>query len=339
MRIKSVEKTGFYDRKIARQFKLYDFCASSLEAVLSKPDDTGVTQSALGRAFAPYCQPGDSVCLPLLWRFALLRARPCRPGHAAACNRLSSFHAGRVCTVPPADPTPPQGAGNTLGSWSRRCDGSWMDRLCGRPAQRAGCPCRGALHDLSGFTLLIAWIVFRVNPSLRAIGAAGLIIVAAFVASGPATVGPHILTALLLSLAAPLGFGLGITVLVYRLTGLTPLARIAAVSLGSVLGLLPLIVTAPPSMIVPQESQGWVLLLGIALGTALIPQLVYSICAPIAGAAQTAVIGSIELPTMFAVGLIAFGERISPGQITACLLILLAILIGSRDCLHNTPAK
>lgn len=189
------------------------------------------------------------------------------------------------------------------------------------------------------FTLLIAWIVFRVKPSLRAIGAAGLIIVAAFVASGPATVGPHILAALLLSLAAPLGFGLGITVLVYRLTGLPPLARIAAVSLGSVLGLLPLIVTAPPSMIVPQESQGWVLLLGIALGTALIPQLVYSICAPIAGAAQTAVIGSIELPTMFAVGLIAFGERISPGQITACLLILLAILISSRDSLHNTPPK
>lgn len=187
------------------------------------------------------------------------------------------------------------------------------------------------------FTLLIAWVLFQAKPSLRAIGAAGLIILAALVASGPATAGAGVLPALMLSLAAPLGFGLGITALVYRLTALPPLARIAAVSLGSVLGLLPLIVTSAPSSIVPQDDQGWLLLAGIALGTALIPQLIYSVCAPIAGAGQTAVIGSIELPTMFAVGLLAFGERISPGQITACLLILLAIVINSRDRPHAAP--
>lgn len=181
------------------------------------------------------------------------------------------------------------------------------------------------------FTLLIAWVLFQTKPTLRASGAAGLIILAAFVASGPAAVDSDVLPALLLSLAAPMGFGLGITVLVYRLTALPPMARIAAVSLGSVLGLLPLVVTSDPSALVPEDGQGWVLLAGIALGTALIPQLVYSICAPIAGAAQTAVIGSIELPTMFAVGLLAFGESISPGQITACLLILVAILSSSRD--------
>ncbi len=185
------------------------------------------------------------------------------------------------------------------------------------------------------FTLLIAWGLFQTKPTLRASGAAGLIVLAAIVASGPAAVGSDVLPALLLSLAAPMGFGLGITVLVYRLTALPPLTRIAAVSLGSVLGLLPLVITTPPSSLMPVDSHGWILLVGIALGTALVPQLVYSICAPIAGAAQTAVIGSVELPTMFAVGLLAFGERISLAQSAAGLLIVAAITLSSRDRLDR----
>ncbi|MEC9312002.1 MAG: hypothetical protein VYA97_09585, partial [Pseudomonadota bacterium] len=56
----------------------------------------------------------------------------------------------------------------------------------------------------------------------------------------------------------------------------------------------------------------------------------YSVCSPMIGAARTAVIGSIELPTMFAVGVIAFGERISLAQAIACALILAAIMLSSQ---------
>ncbi len=180
------------------------------------------------------------------------------------------------------------------------------------------------------FTLLIAWALFGARPALRACTAAGLIVLAAILASRPGAVPIEVLPVLLLSLAAPFGFGLGITVLVYKLIVLPPLARIAAVSLGSVLGLLPLVATTEIAGLTPQDGRGWLLLLGIALGTALVPQLVYSVCAPIVGAARTAVLGSIELPTMFAVGFFAFGERITPSQAAACALVLTAILLSDN---------
>lgn len=180
------------------------------------------------------------------------------------------------------------------------------------------------------FTLLIAWLLFRDRPSLRAVGAAALIVAAAVLASRPGAVPVAVIPLLILSLAAPLGFGLGITVLVYRLTALPPLARIAAVSLGSVLGLLPLVLGTESARLFPQDGAGWMLLLGIAIGTALVPQLIYATCAPLVGAARTAVIGSIELPTMFAVGVLAFEERITLPQGVACALILTAILLSNK---------
>lgn len=189
------------------------------------------------------------------------------------------------------------------------------------------------------FTLLIAWILFRDRPTLRATWAAGLIVVAATIASGASTIPAAALPALMISLAAPLGFGFGITVLVYRLTVLPPLARIAAVFLGSVLGLLPLVVTTDLAVMVPHSGEGWLLLLGISLGTALVPQLVYSVCSPMIGAARTAVIGSIELPTMFAVGALAFGERISLAQAVACGLILAAIMLSSQTGRAAAPHR
>ncbi|WP_300072637.1 DMT family transporter [uncultured Ruegeria sp.] len=177
------------------------------------------------------------------------------------------------------------------------------------------------------FTLVLAWAVFADAPTRRALLASVLIVVAAVVAGSPASVPTEHLPTLLISLAAPFGFGFGICVLVHRLSRIAPLARIASVSLGSVLGLAPLILGADVGELLPREQSDWFLIVGIGLVTALVPQLIYTVCSPIIGASQTAVVGSIELPTMFAVGFVAFGEAISLSQALACALVLGAIAI------------
>lgn len=177
------------------------------------------------------------------------------------------------------------------------------------------------------FTVLIAWAFFGEPPTRRALLASALIVVAAAIAGSPAAVPIELLPVLLTALVAPLGFGFAICVLVYRLSRIPPLARIAAISLGSILGLLPLMLTSDTAQVIPQTQSQWMLIAGIGLVTSLIPQLIYTVCSPIIGASRTAVIGSVELPTMFAIALFAFGEAVTGAQAVACILILSAIAL------------
>lgn len=189
------------------------------------------------------------------------------------------------------------------------------------------------------FTVVLSWAIFRDPPTRRALVASGLIILAAILASSPAAVSPQHVPALLVSLAAPIGFGFSICVLVYKLTELTPLARLASAALGCVVGLLPLIATAAPAEVVPGDRTAWLLVIGIAFGTALIPQLIYVICSPVLGASRSAVIGSVELPTMFAVGVLAFGETISIWQGLACAIVILAIVLTRSRKTRNVATN
>lgn len=177
------------------------------------------------------------------------------------------------------------------------------------------------------FTLLIAWLVFGDRPGRRAVLAALMIIAAAALASSPAAISAEHLPALVLSLAAPLGFGFGINVLVHKLVVLKPLARISCVSLGSVLGLLPLLAATPIEALRPVSAEGWWLVVGIALGSALVPQLLYTVCAPVIGTARTSIAGSVELPTMFLVGWFAFAEPVGLAQWAACAIVIAAIVL------------
>ncbi len=177
------------------------------------------------------------------------------------------------------------------------------------------------------FTIIIAWALFGDQPTRRSLVAAGLIVIAAIIAGSPTSVPPDQIPTLLVSLAAPFGFGFGICVLVHRLSRIAPLARIASVSLGSVIGLAPLILSSEVGEVLPKGGNDWFLIVGIGLVTALIPQLIYTVCSPVIGATRTAVIGSIELPTMFAVGVLAFGEVITGAQAIACALVLGAIAL------------
>lgn len=179
------------------------------------------------------------------------------------------------------------------------------------------------------FTVLLAWGLFSERPTSRSLTAGLTIVAAAALASSPVVVAPAQLPFVLIAFAAPLGFGFGIAVLVHKLSVISAPARIASASMGAALGLAPLVLLSDASEIVPSDGEAWLLIIGIALGTALVPQMIYVVCAPVIGAARAAVLGGIELPTAFLVGLIAFGEPIGAVQALACALVLTAIFVAN----------
>lgn len=177
------------------------------------------------------------------------------------------------------------------------------------------------------FTVLIAWLWFRQHPGLRSIAASLIVLAAAVVATTPAVTGSGEFSALLFALSAPVSFGFAINVLVSKLSSIPPLSRIACVATGAVLGLLPLMVSLEPERLLPASLMDWWMIVGIAVVTALIPQFLYAVSAPRIGAAKSAMAGSAELPTMFLVGWLAFGETIGSAQLVAAFMVLIAVAI------------
>jgi len=189
------------------------------------------------------------------------------------------------------------------------------------------------------FTLIIGWIWFRDLPSRRGITGALMVVMAAILASSPAAIEVHQLPAMLISLSAPISFGFGINVLIHKLTPIRALSRVASFSTGASASLLPLLILSAPGTVLPQTSEQLWMVVGLALGTALIPQLIYTTFAPQIGAARSAVAGAVELPTMFLVGWYLLGETIGTVQWLACLLVTAAILMTPARAIRNLSTQ
>jgi len=190
------------------------------------------------------------------------------------------------------------------------------------------------------FTLLFGWFLFRDRPGLMPLAGGALILLAALLAADPMGADARITPrGVALALAAPLAFGLSINVLARKLHVLQPVSRMGIFALGSATGLVPLILTYPKAEVLPASPDLWLLMGALGVCSALVPQLLYSTFVPRIGGAKSAALGSIELPTMFAVGYLAFGERLGPREIAAGALVLVAILMTpSRRPLPSVTA-
>lgn len=181
------------------------------------------------------------------------------------------------------------------------------------------------------FTIGIGWAFFGDRPGRRSLIAACLIVVAAALVLRPDAVGVADPMAILVVFITPVTFGFAINVLTHKLTSLPSISRMASVSLGSSSGLLPLVLALPMAEIIPASTLSWVWIGGMSIISALIPQLLYTTYVPRIGAAKAAMAGSVELPTSFLVGWLAFGEVIGWPEAIAAILILTAIAV--------TPAR
>ena len=178
------------------------------------------------------------------------------------------------------------------------------------------------------FAVLFAWALARQKPGARALGAGALVLAAAALVLDPAGLNSGSALALLWSLPAPIGFGLIVVVLSVLVRRLSVLERMACGMGGALAGLAPVTITQGAAAALPAGLDGYLLMAGIGLVTALIPQLLYTIAAPKVGAARSAAAGSMELPTMFAIGWIAFGEAIGPRELIAAALVLGAVFLS-----------
>ena len=184
------------------------------------------------------------------------------------------------------------------------------------------------------FALIAAWLCFAVRPTSRSVLSATLVLVAAAVGLG-VSAGSGLSPLLFV---APASFGFSVAVLTERLAPLDPFERLASVAVGASIAMSPLLLTLRPDEVLPTSigAAGWVIAIGAV--SALIPMTIYAAAAPVIGTARTAAAGAFELPTMFLIGSILFGESIRIGHLAAATIIVVAIaLTRSARSTHVVP--
>jgi drug/metabolite transporter (DMT)-like permease len=176
------------------------------------------------------------------------------------------------------------------------------------------------------FALLLAWLLVGQRPGMRAWGGCALVLVAAALLFNGGF-GAGVSWSLLMVLPAPVLFALIIVVLTCMTPSLRPFEKMASGMVGSVIGLAPVVALTDPAAFVPRDPDVILTIVAMAAATALIPQMVYSIAAPLVGAGRSAAAGTVELPTMIALGWLAFGEVVGVREIAASALVMAAILL------------
>jgi drug/metabolite transporter (DMT)-like permease len=193
------------------------------------------------------------------------------------------------------------------------------------------------------FAAFFAWIMLRQAFSWRSLAAAGLVLGAAALLLDPSTLSPEVLKALVWAIPAPIAFGFLVVVLSGMAAELNSLERTVCGLTGSIVGLLPLAIQEGQGSVLPTTSQEWGLIIAMGLATALIPQVLFTFACQKVGPVRTAAAGSCELPTMFLVGWVVFGEAVGLREVFSAFLVLSAILIapaiGAKPQVHKLEAS
>ncbi|MCX2723519.1 DMT family transporter [Roseibium salinum] len=176
------------------------------------------------------------------------------------------------------------------------------------------------------FAALFAWVLLRQALTWRSFLAAGLVLGAAALLLDPSSLSSEILSALLWAIPAPIAFGFLLVVLSGPAGQLNSLERTVCGLLGSVAGLLPLALQEGQGTVLPSSPEQWGLIVAMGLMTVLIPQVLFTIACQRVGPVRTAAAGSLELPAMFLVGWLVFGEEVGLREAVSALLVLSAIL-------------
>ncbi|MTI15709.1 hypothetical protein E1162_00475 [Rhodobacteraceae bacterium RKSG542] len=177
------------------------------------------------------------------------------------------------------------------------------------------------------FTIGFAWLLAGSKPSIKSVMSGLLILAGAIVVLNGATQSSLALSTLLIALASPVCMGLFIVVLTTKGNGLSPLERMSSTMTGAALVLAPIVIYREGGIFVPADWNAAGLIVGLAVVTALVPQILYSFATAKVGPSQTAIAGSLELPTMLIVGWLAFGEALGSNEAIATMLVFAAVVL------------
>ncbi|MDO6563285.1 DMT family transporter [Amphritea sp. 1_MG-2023] len=177
------------------------------------------------------------------------------------------------------------------------------------------------------FSVLIGWLVFNRSPSQNALISAALIAIAASLSIQPESLPADSLFAVATCFLAPLTVATQVQYLSNPRCHLPTGNRMAWITIGHVLILLPIAAWAAPTHIVPVTTLGCFSVIGIALLAAALPQLLFMLGAPRSCADKNALTGALELVVALLSGALLLGDNLDRLEITAMLLIVLALFI------------
>jgi len=177
------------------------------------------------------------------------------------------------------------------------------------------------------FSVLIGWMVFKRTPSQNTLISAGLIAIAASLTIRPEGLQEGTLLAVAACFLAPLAVATQVQYLSNPRRKIPTSNRMAWITIGHVLVLLPIAMWVSPVQVLPVSTNGVLSVLGIALLAAAIPQILFMVGAPRSCADKNALIGSLELVVALVTGAILLGDHLDRLEVTAMVLIVLALFI------------
>jgi drug/metabolite transporter (DMT)-like permease len=177
------------------------------------------------------------------------------------------------------------------------------------------------------FSVLIGWLVFKRVPSQNTLVSAALVLIAVSLTIQPESLPEGSLLAVAGCFLAPLAVATQVQYLSNPRQKIPTRSRMAWITIGHVVVLLPIAMWIGPVQILPVSSIGMLSVLGIALLAAVIPQMLFMLGAPKSCADRNALTGSLELVVALITGAILLGDNLDRLEMTAMVLIVLALFI------------
>ncbi len=177
------------------------------------------------------------------------------------------------------------------------------------------------------FSVLIGWIVFKREPSQNALVSAALVAIAASLTVTPEALPIDALLSVAACFLAPLTVAIQVQYLSNPRKNIPTTNRMAWITIGHVLVLLPIAIWVEPTQVLPVSFFGFMSVLGIALLAAAIPQFLFMVGAPRSCVNKNALTGSLELVVALLTGAILLGENLNRLELTAMALMVLALFI------------
>jgi len=183
------------------------------------------------------------------------------------------------------------------------------------------------------FTALLGRLVFGLPLSRAdALGCGAVLIASVLMLGAPGELSAAQSRALWLAFLAPLAFAVLILVNAQCLNTMATLPRYAAGIWGAFLVALVVNTWITPAPVgLPGSPVGWLALLGMGILASMLPQLLFTVGAPMAGPNRTALAGSAELLLGLLTGWLLLAEAVEPAQLLGGLLIGGALWLGARS--------
>jgi drug/metabolite transporter (DMT)-like permease len=187
------------------------------------------------------------------------------------------------------------------------------------------------------FSVLIGWTVYGHRPTRETLSAIALVVTAVVLAVSPQTLSLDQRDRLALCFLAPLVFAVIIQYLATPIRPMAPVQRLGTSLLGHLAVLVPVVLstTAPVARLAGVGAGGWLAVAGIGILSAALPQYLFTVGAPRAGAERTTVAGAVELVVAVLLGALAFGEAIGRNEAVAVVLVIIALV----SCRGTAPAR